>query len=77
MRTLDEIKGTPALLLTEEEIDMLDPEDREWARNFRQRHARYEACPKHESVGFSRVTGWWHSYHCKHCGKDMSWDSSD
>lgn len=76
MKPLDEINKTPVLLLTPEEIEQLDPEGQEWARRAQAQHAKEQACPKHEPVGHSTMTGW-HSYRCKHCGKDMSWDSGD
>jgi hypothetical protein len=76
MKTMDEILHTPVLLLTSEEIDQMDPKDREWARRCQAIRARETACPKHESTGTSTRNGW-HSLKCKHCGKDMSYDSGD
>jgi hypothetical protein len=76
MRTLDEIQNTPVLLLTAEEIDQLDPKSQVWARSCQARHAREQACPKHEPTGTSTRNGW-HSLKCKHCGIDMSCDSGD
>jgi hypothetical protein len=77
MKTLDEINKTPVLLLTEEEIDRFPEEkDRIWARACQLKAAREKACTKHEPVGTSTMSGY-HSYRCKHCGKDMSWDSGD
>jgi hypothetical protein len=76
MKSLDEIMNTPALLLTVEEIEMLPEKDRRWARNCQAINAREKACSKHERVGTSMLNGW-HPGRCKHCGKDMSWDSSD
>lgn len=76
MKTLEEIRNTPVQLLTSDEIEKLDPESQVWAKNAQAQRAREEACPKHEPVGRSTMTGW-HSYRCKHCGIDMSWDSGD
>ena len=75
MKTLKEIRSTPMLLLSEEEIAQLDPKEQQWARDAQAKNIRILACHKHEPVGFSTRTGW-HNYHCKNCGKDMSWDSS-
>lgn len=44
------------------------------------RQARYAACPGHEAVNTStdeQNRRGWHHAHCKHCGKDMSYDSGD
>lgn len=76
MRTIDEINKTPVLLLTPEEVEQLDPHQRAWAKQAQARHAREVACPGHEPVGFSTMSGY-HSYRCKHCDKDMSYDSGD
>lgn len=76
MKTFEEIQNTPVLLLTSEEIDQLDPKYQIWARNCQAIHARETACPKHEPIGTSTQRGW-HSLKCKHCGKDMSYDSGD
>lgn len=76
MRTIEEIRNIPVLLLTSEEIEQLDPKSQVWARNCHAIHARETSCPKHEPVGSSTMTGW-HSYRCKHCGIDMSYDSGD
>jgi hypothetical protein len=80
MRTLEEIRRTPALLLTEEEIEKLDPESQDWVRQHRARHARYEACSGHERISTATREEERYGNHrgkCKHCGKDMSWDSGD
>lgn len=76
MKTLDQILHTPVLLLTSEEIDQLPEKDQTWARNAQATAARHKACAKHEPVGTSTQRGW-HSLKCKHCGKDMSYDSGD
>jgi hypothetical protein len=76
MRTLEEIRNTPVQLLTSEEIDQLDPKGQEWARAAQARRAKERACPGHERVGTSTITGW-HPGRCKHCGMDMSYDSGD
>lgn len=80
MRTLDEIRHTPVLLLTEEEIAMLDPAGQEWARRARQAKAKEDACPRHEPVNSStweESRRGWHRIRCIHCGRDMSYDSGD
>lgn len=76
MRTIDEIRNTPVLLLTDEEVSQLDPESQEWARRCKARKAREDSCPGHEPVGTSTRNGY-HSLRCKHCGMDMSYDSGD
>ena len=40
MRTLEEIRRTPYGLLTEDEINMLDPVDQRFARKYLARRAR-------------------------------------
>lgn len=80
MRTLDEIRRTPALLLTDEEIGMLDPKGQEFVRMCKARKAREEACPGHERISTATREQERYGNHrgeCKHCGKDMSWDSGD
>jgi hypothetical protein len=76
MRTLDEIRNTPVLLLTSEEIDQLDPDGQTRARACQSLDAKEKACPGHEPTGTSTRNGW-HSLKCKHCGMDMSYDSGD
>lgn len=76
MRTLEEIRNTPVLLLTADEIEQLAPGVQVWARKCQAQDAREKACPKHEPFGTSTRNGW-HSYRCKHCGMDMSYDSGD
>jgi hypothetical protein len=76
MKSLEEIRNTPVLLLTAEEIDQLDPNSQVWAHNCQALHRAELACPKHEPIGTSTRSGW-HSYRCKHCGMDMSYDSGD
>lgn len=76
MKTLDEILHTPVLILTSDEIERMDPKDQAWARNAQAIDARHRACVKHEPTGTSTRNGW-HSLKCKHCGKDMSYDSGD
>lgn len=64
--------------LAEDEIDLLDDPTR--YRDQRDRRVRWAACPKHEMVGTStreESNRGWHKGHCKHCGKDMSYDSGD
>lgn len=77
MRTLDEIRNTPVLLLTDDEIAQLDPEGQEFARRCRARRAREDACPGHEPVATAPSSrSGWHPMRCKHCDKDMGVDSS-
>lgn len=80
MRSLEEIQKTPVLLLTDEEIEQLDPASQEWARNAQARHRREQECPGHERVETAtrdEARRGWHRGECKHCGKDMSYDSGD
>lgn len=52
----------------------------EYKRVVAWRQARYAACPGHERQSTeTREEGrrGWHPAHCKHCGKDMSYDSGD
>jgi hypothetical protein len=76
MKTLEELRNTPVLLLTTEEIDRLAPESQLWARRAQAQRAKELACPKHEPTGTSTSNGW-HALRCKHCGIDMSYDSGD
>lgn len=80
MRTLEEINRTPAGLLTDEEIALMPPDFQEYCRKFKARVAREVACPGHERVETStqeQANRGWHKGECKHCGKDMSYDSGD
>jgi hypothetical protein len=80
MRTLEEITRTPVLLLTDEEIGMLSPASQELARMCKARRAAEEACPRHERISTATMEQTRYGNHrgeCKHCGKDMSWDSGD
>jgi hypothetical protein len=80
MRTIEEIRRTPVFLLTDEEIGMLDEGFQEFARKCKERRAREEACKGHERVSTATIEQTRYGNHrgeCKHCGKDMSWDSSD
>jgi hypothetical protein len=80
MRTLEEIRRTPVGLLSEAEIGMLDPEGQEFARKFQARRAREAACPGHERISTATRDQERYGNHrgeCKHCGKDMSYDSGD
>ncbi len=80
MRTPEEIDRTPALLLTDEEITTLGPETQEWVRMCKARRAAEDACPGHERVSTATREQTRYGNHrgeCKHCGKDMSWDSGD
>lgn len=80
MKTLEEIRKTPVLLLTDDEIGQLSPEGQEWARGAQAKHAREQACPGHEAIStgtFAQSMRGWHPAKCKHCGIDMSVDSGD
>ena len=79
-KTLDEIRRTPMGLLTEEEIVQLDPEGQKFARQFQARRAKEAACPGHERVETAtreQANRGNHRGECRHCGKDMSYDSGD
>lgn len=80
MRTLEEIRNTPVGLLTDEEIAQLDPDGQAYARKVKERIAREAACPGHEGISTStheETRRGWHRIECKHCGKNMSYDSGD
>lgn len=64
--------------LAEDEIDLLD--EPEAYRMRRDRRIRQANCPGHERVSTETIEGGRrgdHRGHCKHCGKDMSYDSGD
>ena len=80
MRSIEEIRRTPAGLLTEEEISQCDPEFQTYARAYQARKAKEAACPGHERIETAtreEANRGWHRGECKHCGKDMSYDSGD
>lgn len=80
MKTLEEILRTPVGLLSAEEINQLDPDAQAFARRFQERKAREAACPGHERIETAtreQAKRGNHIGECKHCGKDMSWDSGD
>jgi hypothetical protein len=80
MRTLDEIRRTPVFLLTDEEIGMMDNGFQEFARKCKSRMAAEQACPGHERISTATREQTRYGNHrgeCKHCGKNMSWDSGD
>jgi hypothetical protein len=80
MRTLEEIRNTPVGLLTDDEINHLSPEGQAYARRFQDLRKRETACPGHQPVFIGtpqEERRGWHQMECKHCGKDMSVDSSD
>lgn len=80
MKSIHEIRLTPVLLLTEEEIERLSPAGQEFARECKARRATEDACPGHERIGTStreQSNRGDHRGQCKHCGKDMSYDSGD
>lgn len=75
MKTLEQIRKTPVLLLTSEEIDQLDPNSRDWARAAQAQHAKEKACPGHDRESLGDTQSGWHPGRCRHCGMDMSYDS--
>lgn len=80
MKTLDEIRSTPVLLLADEEIALLDAKSQQWARAAKAQRAREDACPGHEATPtgtHAQAMRGWHPAKCKHCGTDMSVDSGD
>jgi hypothetical protein len=80
MRTLEEIKRTPAGLLTEEEICQLDQVGQVYVRTWKAQKAKEAACPGHERVETAtreQANRGDHRGRCRHCGKDMSYDSGD
>lgn len=80
MRTLDEIRNAPVGLLTEDEINMLDPAGQAFARSWQAKRAKEAACEKHERVSTGtqdEARRGWHPGHCAKCGLDMSVDSGD
>lgn len=80
MRTLEEIRRTPVGLLSPDEINMLDPDGQAFARRFLERRAKEAACPGHERVETAtqaEANRGDHRGECKHCGKNMSYDSGD
>jgi hypothetical protein len=80
MRTIEEINRTPVGLLTDDEVAMLDPASQEWARKWKARRVREDACPGHERIETATLRQQMYGNHigeCKHCGKDMSYDSGD
>jgi hypothetical protein len=77
-RSIEAIRRTPVLALTDDEVGMLDAEGQAWARRAREQRASELACPGHEAVGTGghmQARRGWHPAHCKHCGMDMSVDS--
>lgn len=80
MRTLEEIRHTPVLLLSEDEIGLLDPVAQEWVRRSQRAKAKEDACPGHEMIetaSHEQSNRGDHRGECRHCGKDMSYDSGD
>lgn len=80
MRTPEEIRHTPVLLLTEEEIGTLDADGQAYVRLCKANQARREACPGHERISTATRDQTRYGNHrgkCKHCDKDMSYDSGD
>jgi hypothetical protein len=80
MRTIEEIRRTPVGLLTEEEIGMCDADFQGFARKWKAKQAAIAACPGHERISTATREQERYGNHrgqCKHCGKDMSYDSGD
>ena len=80
MRTPEEISRTPVVLLTDEEIATLDADGQAFARLCKANRARINACPGHERISTATREQTRYGNHrgeCRHCGKDMSWDSGD
>lgn len=92
MRAIEEIRRTPVTLLADDEVDMLSdeqtpiqkqkgwPSPRQWAKNARARAAKEAACRCHERIETAtreQANRGNHRGECKHCGKDMSYDSGD
>lgn len=80
MKTPDEIRRTPVGLLSEEEISLLDADGQAFARNYQARKAMEMACPGHERIETAtreQANRGDHRGQCKHCGKNMSYDSGD
>lgn len=80
MKTLEEIRNTPVGLLTEDEIAQMDEQGQAFARNYQARAAKEAACPGHEFKGYGTNDQARRGYYpgeCRHCGKDMTIDSSD
>jgi len=80
VKTLEEIRRTPVLLLSEDEINMLDPIRQAFARLCKARRAEQDACPGHQRIETAtreQANRGNHRGECKHCGKDMSYDSGD
>lgn len=77
-RSIDEIRRTPVLALTDAEVSMLDAEGQQFARRARAQRARETACPGHEPISMATLLDERRGYHparCRHCGMDMSQDS--
>jgi hypothetical protein len=80
MRTIEEVRRTPVLLLTDDEIGLLDASGQEFARKCKARRAREEACPGHERIETAtreQANRGWHVGECRHCGMSMTYDSGD
>ncbi len=77
---LARVKRTPAGLLTEDEIGLLDEGGQAYVRRFQARKAKEAACPGHERIETAtreQANRGNHRGECKHCGRDMSYDSGD
>ena len=80
MKTLDEIRRTPVNLLSEAEINLLDASGQAFVRKYQERMIKEAACPGHERIETAtqeQANRGDHRGCCKHCGKDMSYDSGD
>ena len=79
-RTPEEIRRTPVGLLSEAEISTLDAAGQAYAKRYLARKAREAACPGHDRIETAtreQANRGNHLGECRHCGKDMSYDSGD
>lgn len=77
---LARVRRTPVGLLTEDEIGLLDADHQAFARRYQERVAREAACPGHERIETAtreQANRGDHRGECKHCGRNMSYDSGD
>ncbi len=80
MRTLEQIRVTPAGLLSEPEIALLDPAGQAYVRRFLAQRVKEDTCPGHERIETAtreQANRGDHRGCCRHCGKNMSYDSGD
>lgn len=77
---LARVRRTPVGLLTEDEIGLLDAKGQDFARQYQARVSREASCPGHERIETAtreQANRGNHRGECKHCGRDMSYDSGD